>query len=403
MSIDFKEDIIVEKAQLLYETRRYEEALETLLLLDSKPSQVVQAKYWWIYSTSLIQLKKVQEALSFILSKLSEYPNSPDLHFLLAKIHLKENKFKEALKCILRAIEINPRIEYYHSTASTLYIIEKNIEKAEYHLSIAEVLDPENEQVIYLRALIYIKQNNHKRAEQTLRRGLDIYPNSTHLLSIFTLLNHSYRPSTSTLKELSLNALAENPNDNNAQESLLFTLKNSNPIVQFFVANGFNRYKVEWGIREIIIVIIFWKGTLIWGGFGLLYLLINWAGTAFFYTIIRYHSKYKYILPSNGIAISNTFLIILSCSIPGIILIYQNETGGKLIFSAISGFLFMLLTAISYFKITTKSGRIWFFAFMIISMFILSIFIGNPIIFGVLSLLLLLIYAFLFTLNITFK
>lgn len=403
MSGKYLEVDLVEKAYLLYDTKRYEQAIETLLSLNATPSTKVQTQFWWIYAFSLINLEKSEEALSFILSKLEDHPYSPDLFFLLSRIYIEKNLPSEALKCILKAIEIRPEIDYYHSTASSIYLGFDEVAKAEYHISIAEGQNPENEQNIYMRSLISIHQNDHKRAQESINRGLSLFPKSTHFLVLFKHLKSNARPSISTLKELSLNALEENPFDESAKASLLFTLKYSNPFVRFFVSNGFNRYNIEWTPWRIIMCILFWKGTFIWGGFGLIYLLVTWAGTALFYTLVRKHYKYKYVLHTRGISMSNTFIIILGIAILGTVFLYHNNPSGEILFMAISGFLFILLTAISYFEIDTKSGKKMYSIFMIISIVLLSFCFANMILFGILSILLLLVYAFLFTLNIAFK
>jgi len=394
---------LIEKAQLFLDSGRYQLALDTLSELKAAPSQLVLSTYYSIYVNSCIRLNKIQKAFDFTLSKLNDDPNNPLLYYLMSRISSENNQNKEGLKYILKAIEIDPEEGQYHTAAAALYFDLGKTNQADFHLRISEEQYPEDEQNIYLRTIIHIFENDRKKASETLKRGLDLNPKSTLFQNLFIHLDSQNRPNLSTLKELSLNALEENPFDPHAQQSLLYTIKNSNPIVRFFVAYGFNRYKIEWTPWSVIAVTLFWKGTLISGGFVLLYLLITWAGTALFYTVIRKHPKYKYILSEKDKYMSNTFLVIIVGALIVLTTIFRVDPSLGTKFGSIAGILFILFTSISYFEIEHRSGRKAFAIFMLISTFILVSSLGNMILFGILSLLLLLIYAFLFTLNITFK
>lgn len=393
----------VNKAQLLYETGRYQLAFDSLAVLQNNPSPIVLNQYCSIFVNCCLSLNNIQEAFDFTIAHLQDNPNNPTLFYLLSQIHIQKGEDKNALKAILKAVELNPEEGQWHSGAALIYFKQGNIDRVNYHLTIAESKDPESELNIYLRALLFMLKDDNKSAEESIKRGLILYPESSMMQNLFTGLDKKHRPSASALKELSLNALEADPFDEHAKESLLFSIKNSNPIVRFFVANGFSRYKIKWTPWRVILAILFWKGTFIWGGFGLLYLLITWAGTAIFFTIIRRHDKYKLIVPEEGIFMSNTFLILLSCSIIGTFIVYNIDSSPESLFGSIAVSLFLILTSISFFEIKSKNGKISFAIFMTLSILLLISSSGIMMLCGFLSIILLLIYAFLFTLNISFK
>lgn len=394
---------VLKKAELLYDSGRYQLALDALKGINNESVFSSFSGFHSIYVGSCLEIGRSREALDFILSKLTVNPNKASLHSLLSSVYTSLNKPQESMTHILKAIEVDPENDHYHTKAAALFFQKGDSRKADHHLKISEELDPESMEIIYLRALMHIHTDNHKDAEIAVRRGLSLYPDSSLFQNLFTHLKSKHRPSVSKLKELSLTALEGNPFDTSAKDSLLFSLKNSNPFVRFFVANGFNRYKIKWTFRRIIITILFWKASLLWGGFGLLYLLITWAGTALFYTIIRKHPKYKYVIPQKGVQMSNVFLVISTISILGITLMYQYDASLDALVGAITCSLFLLLTSISYFEIKSKSGKIGFVVYLLISAFLLFMSIEILLLFSFLCLFLLLVYAFLFTLNITFK
>ncbi len=394
---------VVEKAGVLYESGRYELALETLGELKYSPSIITVSQYCSVYTYCQLILGGYDKALELIKSKLNEYPNNAQLHYLLAKIYSNLEKPAEGLQAVLRAIELDPEKDYQHTYAAVMLFKAGDIKKSDHHLRIAEELDPNSINNFFLRTLHFLKNDNQSKAKETIERGLQLHPQSTMLQSLFTQLDTTHRPNISFIKEMSFNALAEDPFDDDAKNNLLFSLKNENPIVRFFVARGFKRFKMEWTFGRVILMILFWKATLIWGSFALLYLTVTWAGTALFYSVIRKHPKYKYILPPHGVKMSNAFLILTAISIITIFIFCQQNCDNETLFGLVSGFLFLILTTISFFEIKSKAGKSSFAIFAIISAMFLYVSHETMIVFGAFSILLTLIYAFLFTLKITFR
>ncbi|MCB9312417.1 MAG: hypothetical protein H6568_06595 [Lewinellaceae bacterium] len=394
---------LIDKAQLLYETGRYQLALDTLQELVDEPNLFNLSNFCILYANCCLSLNDYNKAFEFTLAKLNEHPNNPNLYYLMSSVCNKMNKNKEGLEYILKAIELEPNEGKYHTVAASIYLQMENYVQSDYHLSISEEQYPEDEYNIFARTAIHIAKHESKKASIALKRGLDLHPRSTLLQNLYTHLKPEDRPNLSTLKELSFNALDENPFDNNAKQSLLFILKNNNPFVRFFVSHGFQRFEIKWTPWTIILMIVFWKAALLWGVFGLLYLLITWSGTALFYTIIRKHHAYKFLLSKQEKYMSNTFIVVVTCAAVVVPLVYSTASSLITVYGTIAGFLFILFTSISYFEIETKQGKTAFAIFMLIAVLILLISTENMKFFGMLSLLLSLIYAFLFALKIAFK
>ena len=146
---------VIEKADLLYQAGRHQQALETLNELDDELIPVNLSNYCIIYASCCVHLNEFNKAFDFTLTKLNEYPNNPNLYYLMSWVCSKMNKPEEGLQYILKAIELDPQKGNYHSMAACIYLDLGNIAQSDYHLSFAEEQYPEDEHTIYFRTVIH--------------------------------------------------------------------------------------------------------------------------------------------------------------------------------------------------------------------------------------------------------
>lgn len=390
----------IEKASQLFYSKKYYAALEVL--------EDIPHIEPYTYSTYPIQVqcylntgqyKKAKQLLDLAIEKR---PNDDNLHYLYAHLYSKVNDIKKALQHIHIALEARPTDVTYLFTISSLYSSNNQIEQAKKYLKIGESISPNNVNIIKRKANIQMVDGEYDEALITVNRGLEISPNDSFLLSLYARIKTRSSSTIEEAEEVAYQALQQDPNDEVARKSLLEILKNRNSLLRFFVGNSFNRYKIEWTFTRVVLSIICWKGFFLWGGFLVLYLLITWYGGVLYNTVIRRHFKYKMLLNQSEINQSNLFIglhvIFLMLSI------FYNVIGvDELVwFQFFSTALLILLVGISFYEIRTTDGKIHFYLFAGFSAVIFLSTYSLPIMMGAASIVLLLLYGFLFTLRIAF-
>ncbi len=391
----------LQKAQALIDLGRYEPAIGILIQCLEERTLLVEVHLRLIIC--YINLDKYEEAERHVKLGLQEDPNRSEILYLYSFIcHLQE-KFPQAFQHIEAALRIEPTRVKYLVHLATLYIDTNKYQKALEYLRVAEQHDPEDiEMLIHMADLARVK-GDKKESFSYLQRGLAINPNHPTLLS---LKSRVLGQSSATMKEAeaeALEALRLNPNDDFAKATLLEVLKRKNGIFRFFVANSFNRYNVQWSVGRVLIAILCWKGVFIWGGMLVLYLMLTWYCGVLFNTFLRRHRRYKYLLKEAEIKQSNFFLGMNGLLVASIIGLSVGGVNPATSVGLIIGLFATLLIGLSYFEIEFKKGRTQFAVVMGVTAFFLVPMLGSGIILGVLSILVLLVYAFCFTLMIAFR
>ena len=96
----------LEKADVLYNTRRYDEArAELQRVIDDEPTN---AEAFWLLGRVNQQLDEQEAAISAFKTAIFWEPHLIDAHLSLARIFLTRNKRSEAKKYIKLALEIDP-------------------------------------------------------------------------------------------------------------------------------------------------------------------------------------------------------------------------------------------------------------------------------------------------------
>jgi len=392
---------IITKAYNLIELQKYKEALESLqTILENSPIYEDTLNCQFKCYSKLGDLKKAKGTLDIALNR---FPNSAQVHANSCSYYMDKVDYKNAVESIKRAIELEPTNSYNLCQLVLLYIPLNKIKLAKAVFEKAEILDPNSLNTIYTKAELLSSDDDISGALKQAKRGLTIDPNNIAFNSLYVSLLKRNPKTIKLAEETAIHALTIDPTDEEARSNLLDVYKNKNRLLKFFVGNAFGRFVVEWTVWRVIIMVLFWKATLIWGAFGILYLIITWYCGVLYNTFTRLHYKYKLLLTESDIMQSNMFLFMNGLLLLFIIIgrYFSFEEGAYP--AIIVAYSTLLLIGISYYEIVLPIGKKQFLFFIVVWLIIISFACTYPIALIIFSILLLLIYAFIFTLNLAFR
>jgi len=333
---------------------------------------------------------------------LEKYPDNARFHSFYAYYFASKHDYTKALKAMDIALEIEPENASFLCLAAKLNIWINRPEEAKYQIDLARQIDPNLIDVVYMDAIYAIQMQDNHKALRFVEDGLAIEPNNADFISLRTKLLTESR-SIKAAKESAFQGLSIDPTDARSKENLLEVLKNENKLLRFFVGNSFNRYQMEWTIGQIVLCVIFLKGVILWGGFALLYLIVTWYGGVLYKSVLRKHHKYKYLLSESDLMQSNFFLISNGLILTSFLLYKMSILSADPYNSVLFTLILTLFLGISFFEINSSRGKQTFYVYLAFSTFCLVQSSGDMIGYTIVCTLLLLLYAFLFTLNIAFR
>ena len=391
----------IQKANQLMDLGKYQQALEVLdeIPLDSGFQNIIFELRFLCYNEQG-KTKKAKQILDIALEK---YPNCASFHVHLSVYYFETNHRKKAIDSIKRAIQLSPNNADYKARAAIIFFSNNQRKEGKILLDIAVDKDPASLEVITAQAIYESVLENTAASLVHIDRGLAIDPNNIGLLSLRTKMLTGDATTIKKAKVAAQHALALDPGEEMVRKDLLEVFRNKNKILRFFVGNSFNRYRLEWTFGRVVLMILFWKGVILWGGVFILYLLVTWYGSVLFNSCVRLHPTYKALLNVQDIQQSNLFLGIHGVFISLLLFSQFYPIDEDFYLASSCLFLLILLVGISYFEIKSNSGKVYFYLFSGLTIFLLFYAGFSPVSTGLLGLIFLLIYAFLFTLNIIFK
>jgi tetratricopeptide (TPR) repeat protein len=173
---------------------------------------------------SLIQQRKIDDALSTLSTLIQKYPDHPDVLQLLAMSYKAKGDFHSAKKYLLKLIELFPDNSAFYNTLANCYVDLNDYQRAETMYLKALKLN-ENALNIYQNlALFYLETDKPERAISLLKNVINKYPQEIKLL---TLLADAYRKAHVFDKAIQFyqQALKINPNYVKALHNLGLTYK----------------------------------------------------------------------------------------------------------------------------------------------------------------------------------
>ncbi|MEM7103301.1 MAG: tetratricopeptide repeat protein [Bacteroidota bacterium] len=386
----------IEKALQLINLRRYDSAVSVLL---KNLSETTGGYSYYLLAFSYLQLDDLPRTKRSIDLGLKKDPDYPELHGLLAQYYEEKGQPGKALKALETALELDPENGSLLAALTRLHLNNNRTNAAEKVLKTAFALYPNMAELFALKAYIHAARAEDKAAFNAVNKALQLEPNNETYLALRARLRLDVNPQEA--EENAIAALKQDPTDEYSRSTLLEVYKNKNWLLRFFVGNSFNRYLIEWSVGRVILMILFWKGVLIWGGFAVLYLIVTWYGGVLYNSVIRLHQRYQLLLSKNDIHQSNYFLA-LNGTILVIALMLRFGIGPhEVMLSLLFLTIISLFIGISYFEIETQHGKTTFAGFCVLAGALLGIaFTGGSFTFIAVAIIVLLLYAFMFSLRV---
>lgn len=165
-------------ARLLYDHRRYTEAVEHLnRIVSAEPLHEEAAA---LLPRCLIRLDRLTEAAEMLERALQQQPKRAGLHFDLGRVHRKAGRAKQAMRCFERALELNPQHVAAHNNLGNLLLLQKHYEAAAVHFQRAAELDPQRAEPLCNLAQLEQARGRPERVRSLLDAALQREPNHPH-------------------------------------------------------------------------------------------------------------------------------------------------------------------------------------------------------------------------------
>lgn len=169
---------IIQRASLLIEHRRYEDAERELrVVLASEPNHP--------YALALIGLSKTElgnhdEALDYLRQALGQQPDNPYFLYLIGLVHLRKDKISEAQKFILSAISFDPHNADYFGVMALIKLQETRWEEALTYANRGLQADPGNLACLNARSTALLKLDRKDESYQTIKEALHNDPHNSY-------------------------------------------------------------------------------------------------------------------------------------------------------------------------------------------------------------------------------
>jgi len=171
-------DQIIQRASLLIQHRRYEEAMHELQnVLASEPNHPYALALMGVSST---ELGKHDEAIKYIQQALGSQPDNAYFLYLMGLVYTRKNKLKEATKFVQSAITFDPHNADYFGLLAMIKLDEKEWENALTFANRGLQVDPENLVCLNSRSTALLKLDRKEESYQTIKEALHNDPHNSH-------------------------------------------------------------------------------------------------------------------------------------------------------------------------------------------------------------------------------
>jgi tetratricopeptide (TPR) repeat protein len=174
------------RAQHLLALGRPEEALAEL----GKSFDSEDPVQWWLRGLTLLELDRVDEALSAAESGLRIAPELPLLLDLLARCHVRRGDLPAAEEAALAALREDPEDADLLALYALIVAKAGQLEKARKLIAQARRIDPENPGPVRIEAAIAVARGEDREALLRSRELLSINPEDAHAHALTGELLH---------------------------------------------------------------------------------------------------------------------------------------------------------------------------------------------------------------------
>jgi len=238
----------IEKAQLLIEQQRFEQAIKELNqeLVSNPDEPYVHA----LLAICLRQLDRSKEALDSAKRAVQVGPDYAYGHYVLSGVHDQNDRLKEAEQAIREAIRLDPEDADYYTRLSSILMQQRRWEEALRAAEHALELEPTNANGLNFRSMALNNLNRHDEAEAATQSALTTNPEDAmaHAATGWRRLREKNIESAMThFKE----ALRLDSSLAWAREGVVETLKARNPVYRvmlgYFLWTSRLEPKTLWG------------------------------------------------------------------------------------------------------------------------------------------------------------
>lgn len=241
-------DTLYERAAILYQQNRYQQALESLeQAISIDPNHVASLH---LLAEIKLSLDEPKQAKTIIDSAIAIAPYADYLFATKARIMIDVERYDEAEDLLKKAIELNPNDSYHFAMLAQISLSRKRYKEAENLSDRALSLAPDNVLALNTKSTAQLKQNKKTAAEETMRGALgenpeDSYTHATYGWNQLELGNQ--KKALEHFKE----ALKFNPNNPYAQSGMIQALQAQYLIYRWFLKYQFwignMAAKYQWG------------------------------------------------------------------------------------------------------------------------------------------------------------
>lgn len=242
-------DNLIQRAQILLEQNRYEEANKILTdLLAKEPNNYHLLS---ICSEVALQLGDTKKAEGLINSAISHAPDVDYLYYVKSRVMLQLEKYDDAESCLMEATAMNPNNADYFALLGNIKLSRKKFQDALDMANKALELDAENILGLNTRSSALLKLNKKEESFKTIEGALKEDPNNayTHANYGWSLLEKG--DPTKALKHFK-EALKNDPNFSYAQAGMMEALKAKYLLYRLFLKYAFwmsnLTAKYQWGV-----------------------------------------------------------------------------------------------------------------------------------------------------------
>lgn len=217
----------IERAQLLAQQRRPEQALQELqpALAEDPNEPLVHV----LMAECLTALERYPEAGEHAERAVYLEPDWDYPQFILGRVLFASGKPKPALQHAEEAVRLDPEAPANHGLVAAIHCDLSNWRQAAAAAETGLAMDPDHESCLNTRAIALMKLGKHEAAEETIRSSLSRNPeNPTTHANLGWELLHTGKP-TEALHHYR-EALRLDPKSSWARAGLIEALKAQNPV-----------------------------------------------------------------------------------------------------------------------------------------------------------------------------
>ncbi|MEP6685216.1 MAG: tetratricopeptide repeat protein [Verrucomicrobiota bacterium] len=167
-----------------------------------------------------ILAKDFPSATRRVEQQLSKNAQSPDAHFMQAKIHVAEGKVELAEAALLKTVELDPNFAKAYDLLINTYLANNKLPQALTQLQALLAKKPDNVSALMLSALIYDKLADFPKARDAYEKLLSTRPDFTPALNNLAYLYAERFNQLDKASDLARKARAAQPSDASIADTL---------------------------------------------------------------------------------------------------------------------------------------------------------------------------------------